>query len=358
MANPGQGTPEGSLAISDTPKTDTRDTGAHEVVVQATDSNADPALPGPAFESAVALSREYARHSYARNTTLAYDAGWRHFEIWALRHGTAGFPVPPSVVAAYIASMAGSFAVSTIEHRVTAIQARHRAANQVFDRGHPLIAATLRGISRKHRRVPRMAGAISTSMVKTLVDTCDRSRRGLRDRALLLLAFTGALRRSEIVGLDIEHVTTDRAGLRLLIAQSKTDQNAKGVEIGIMKAKNKAYCPAQAVQDWTLAADLHYGPLFRKVNRWGDVERDRLSVSSINLILKTRATQCGLNGANPREHISPHGMRAGFITEAYAAGVRDEDIMAHTRHKSRDVMRRYVRRSALITGSPTGKLDL
>ncbi len=348
----------GSSTISGSLQSDAQGTGTREITAQTADSITELSLTEPAFESAVALSREYARQSYARNTTLSYDAGWRHFEMWALRHGATGFPVPPAVVAAYIASMAGSFSVSTIDHRVTAIQARHRAADQVFDRGHPLIAATLRGISRKHRRTPRMAGAITTKMVKTLVDTCDQSRKGLRDRALLLLAFTGALRRSEIVGLDIEHVTADRAGLRLLIAQSKTDQEGKGVEIGIMKAKNKAYCPAQAVEAWLRAADLHYGPLFRKVNRWGDVERDRLSVSSVNLILKARATQCGLNGANPREHISPHGMRAGFITEAYAAGVRDEDIMGHTRHKSRDVMRRYIRRSALITGSPTGKLDL
>jgi integrase len=144
----------------------------------------------------------------------------------------------------------------------------------------------------------------------------------------------------------------------VLIDRSKTDPDGKGHEIGIKRAGDKKFCPVIAIETWIAFSGLTYGPMFRKINRWHTIERDRLALNAINRIIKNRAEAAGIKPESVREIISPHSLRAGFVTQSYAAGVSDEAIMAHTRHKSHQVMRSYIRRSSLVDESPTTKLDL
>ena len=97
--------------------------------------------------------------------------------------------------------------------------------------------------------------------------------------------------------------------------------------------------------------------MFRKVDRWGSIEHARLGGDAVRDILRRRATEAKLT-VHGSERLSPHGLRAGFVTEAYLAGARDEQVMDHTRHRDLKTMRGYVRRAKLVTDSATKLLDL
>ena len=113
----------------------------------------------------------------------------------------------------------------------------------------------------------------------------------------------------------------------------------------------------RALEEWLEASDCRYGPVFRKVDRWGNLEHARLGADAVRDILLRRAREAKLS-VPAGERLSPHGLRAGFVTEAYLAGARDEQIMAHTRHRDLGTMRGYVRRAKLVTESASKLLDL
>ena len=141
------------------------------------------------------------------------------------------------------------------------------------------------------------------------------------------------------------------------IERSKTDKQGEGAEIAIPRGKAEETCPVAALKDWLALAEITVGPLFRKVNRGGAVESARLSTDGVRQILLKRAAAAGMKGTLA-EPVSPHGLRAGFVTTAYRNGVPDEEIMGHTRHRSLTTMRSYVRRAKLSQASPAGKLGL
>lgn len=307
-----------------------------------------------AYEAA----RNYARSAYTENTHQTYQQGWTHFANWARRRDVYEFPVPVEVVVAYLADHAPQYSMATLEQRLASIVAQHRLYNQPFDRKDIRIRTTLRGIARNRTKSPRRAAALLTESVKKLIDACPDDLAGTRDRAMFLLFFTGALRRSEVVGLDVEHVTIEGDGMRLFFPRSKGDRDSKGEEIGVGRVKNKRYCPIAALEAWLRKSGLSYGPIFRKVNRWGTVERDRLSLSGVHRIVKARAAIAGVEAPNVREHVSPHSFRAGFVTQAYLNKAQEEDIKAHARHKSWETTRRYIRRTKTVKDTLTPNLGL
>jgi site-specific recombinase XerC len=123
--------------------------------------------------------------------------------------------------------------------------------------------------------------------------------KGLRDRALLLLGFAGAFRRSELVALDVEDLEPCEAGLRVRIRRSKTDQEGVGTTIAIVAGS--VACPVQAVQAWLQAAGIMSGPVFRSVAKGNRIGRDRLSDRAVaNVIRCARASSRALRAAAPR----------------------------------------------------------
>jgi len=145
--------------------------------------------------------------------------------------------------------------------------------------------------------------------------------------------------------------------MRLLIARSRTDKEGEGAEISVPRGQSDETCPVAALKAWLAESEVSSGPLFRKVNRGGKVERARLSTDAVRQILLKRTAQAGLEG-KWSEPVTPHSMRAGFVTTAYRNGVPDEEIMGHTRHRSLTTMRSYVRRAKLSRSSPAGKIGL
>ena len=302
-------------------------------------------------------SRKPTRRADAPATLRAYATDLANYRTWCDRHGFQPMPTAPEVVGAYLAAAGEGYALPTLRRRVAAIARACGVAGQPLDTRHPAIRETLRGIGRKHGAPARRAAALTTAEVRRLCRECGVDLAGVRDRALFLLGFAGAMRRSELVGLDVEHVTWTADGLKLLIERSKTDAEGEGAEIAIPRGRADDTCPVAALKEWLALSEITAGPLFRKVNRGGVVEAARLSTDAVRQILLKRAAKAGLKGTLA-EPVSPHGLRAGFVTTAYRNGVPDEEIMGHTRHRSLTTMRSYVRRAKLSRDSPAGKLGL
>lgn len=301
---------------------------------------------------------DYAALARAANTERAYRADWAHFTAWCLAQSQQPLPASPACLAAYLASLAHTHAPATIRRRLVALAQSHAAAKHPWAGADPTVRATLRGILRTHGRPPRRAHAITTRLIRQLVATCGTDTAGLRDRALLLIGYAGALRRAELAAIRRDHLIFEATGaLRLLIPRSKTDAQGDGAWLGIPRGERRDTCPVRALEAWLTASRTTYGPVFRRVDRWGGIDHEALQPAAIRQILTRHAAAAGLS-MSPTERLSPHGLRAGFVTEAYQAGARDEVIMAHTRHRDLATMRAYVRQAELTTDSPAKLLGL
>lgn len=313
-----------------------------------------PAVPAQAAHEAAA---EFAQEALSPSTIRAYKADWAHFVQWCETVELVPLPCPPQTIAAYLATMAGSRSRATIQRRLVSIGQAHKLAGHDWRPSHPAIRNTLRGMFRKHGKPPRKAAALGREEVVMLLDGSSDGLAAVRDRAIFLLGFAGALRRSELAAVHREDLTFRPDGVRLLLPRSKGDQEGRGVEIGIPHGSNPATCPVRALQRWLQASDCDAGPVFRMVRVDGTIMDEALHPSSIRYILRKRAMEAGLE-VGRHERLSPHGLRAGFVTEAYKAGARDEEIMEHTRHRDADTMRGYIRRAKLISASPATRLGL
>jgi integrase len=313
--------------------------------------------PNARAAMAMAKAQAYQDAADAPSTLRAYASDLKNYEAWCARHGMKSLPAKPEVVGAYLAAAGEGYAMQTLRRRVAAIARASGVAGHSLDTKHPAIRETLRGIGRTHGSRGRRAAALTTMDIKRLTRVCGFGLAGDRDRALLLVCFAGALRRSELVALDVERLTWTDDGVMLLLEKSKTDKEGQGAEVMIVFGRHDDTCPARALQRWLDAAAITSGPVFRKVNKAGRVEIRRLSEDAVRQILLRRAGQAGVTGSLA-EPVSPHGLRAGFVTTAYRNGVPDEEIMGHTRHRSLTTMRGYVRRAKLSKTAPAGKLGL
>jgi site-specific recombinase XerD len=312
-------------------------------------------LAGPVGE-AVARAAGYAGRALSDNTRRAYESDWRAFCRWCEAGGISPLPAAPVLVAGHLASLAGTLGRSGLRRRLAAIAHQHRGAGHPWETRHPAIAATMRGILATHGKTSRPAAALTSAEVKRLLAACGTDTAGLRDRALLLLGFAGALRRSELVAIDREHLRFTSEGMTVFIPRSKRDQEGEGATIGIPRGLNPLSCPVRAMEEWLRRTRIEWGAVFRRLSPGGALE-DRLSPQGVWKILRKRAELARLT-VDETERLSPHGLRAGFITEAYLKGALDEQVMHHTRQKSIATTQGYRRRARITRDSPARLLDL
>lgn len=332
----------------------------HGDVVPATAAPPDHGVAVPLTEAgaaALAAAAALARKAAAPATLRAYKADWTHYAAWCAKMGFSPVPAAPATVGAYLASLAKTHAPTTIRRRLSALGKMHRFNDLAWNPAHRDIQGPLQGLLRTEGRPVRKAAALSLVMLRQLVTTCDSSPRGRRDRALLLFGFAGALRRSELVALQVDDVAPVAGGLRLRINRGKTDQAGQGAEIGLPRGKHAETCPVLAFEAWQAVAKRQAGPLFRRISTRGSIGDAALHPDAVRRILARRCHMAGLT-VDGFDRLSAHALRVGFITEAYGKGVRDEDIMRHTRHRDLRTMRGYVKRTGLVSESPAGLLDL
>jgi len=313
-------------------------------------------LADGAFGAALRQAVDYAQHSIAPSTAKIYADDWAAFRVWCVGHGAPYLPAPPAVVAAYLAERATTLGRSGLRLILAAIAYHHRRAGLLWSSADPVIATVLRGILRAQQRPVRPAAALTSAELRRLLAGCGDDLAGTRDRALLLLGFAGALRRSELVALDREDVRLTGDGLVLRIRQSKRDQEGQGADIGIARGSRRETCPVRALEAWLRRAGIAYGPVFRRLTAAGTIE-GRLTGNGVWKILRRRAAEAELTVA-AGERLSPHGLRAGCITEAYLHGALDEQAAAHARQQSLATTQRYRRRAKVVAASPTKLLDL
>ncbi|HEY0420777.1 MAG TPA: integrase, partial [Acetobacteraceae bacterium] len=222
-----------------------------------------PAVPAPLLDL-VEDARDFATCARAGNTVRAYRAAWADFTGWCAAQGIDPLPAHPGVVALYLTAQAkAGLKVSTLRLRLAGIAAAHRSAGHAFDLKHRQLDEVWAGIRRRlGTRQARKAAVLNDDLAR-MVNALPDTIIGRRDRALLLIGFGGALRRSELVALQVEDVQETEKGMKVLIRRSKTDQEGEGHELAIHRGRGKGTCPVAALDAWLKAAGIASGPIFR-----------------------------------------------------------------------------------------------
>ena len=305
-------------------------------------------IPAPTASAALLPdlrdAADFARATKAAGTQQAYRSAWRDFQAYCGDRGVTALPAPPATVIAYISRLAKrGIKPSTIQVRIAAIALQHKLAHLPDPTHDEDVKAVLAGIRRKVGVAPQRKAPVAYAELTQLIEALPGDLRGVRDKALILLGFAGAFRRSELVGLDVGHVRFGAKAMTLTVKHSKTDQEGAGIKKTIPYLADAALDPAFALKAWLRAAGITRGPIFRKVDRWGKVGATRLNDRVVALTVK-RAAQCaGL----PADQFSGHSLRAGFITSAATAGVPEWKIQEVSGHKSERVLRGYIRDAGL-----------
>jgi site-specific recombinase XerD len=300
------------------------------------------------------LAREFACQSKAVNTLRGYRADWSDFCQWCESRNLCPLPASPDCVAGYIAECAQRLNVGSIQRRLNAIAEAHKAMELESPTHSTPVRNTLKGIRRALGTASGQKTAALTDDIRAMVEASDTGMIGARDRALILLGFAGAFRRSELMGLDVQDCTFGRDGLTVILCRSKTDQDGQGRKLGIPYGSNPETCPVRVVQAWLELSGITAGALFRSVTRHGSIQDKRLSGVDVARIVKKLATRAGLDAAR----YAGHSLRAGHATSAAIAGASERSIMAQTGHRSVQMVRRYIRDGSLFRENSAGKLGL
>lgn len=316
-------------------------------------------------------ARDYAKLARSGNTNRAYASDWNDFAYWCASKRLNSMPAMPHTVAVYLADRAGNewidqkgkrqtpLKVASLQRRLTAISQAHCLAKIPFDRRHPDILQVWKGIRNKNGTAQVCKDPILLEDLREMISAVPIEKAGrphllgLRDRALLLIGFVGAFRRSELVSLHHADVKFSRDGIVVNLRKSKTDQEGRGREIAIPYGSNPLTCPVRTLQDWLTASKIEEGPLFRAINRHGQIKSSPLTSHAIALIIK-RNDHIG----DRKDSFSGHSLRAGFATTAAIAGVPEHVIMKQTGHKKTDTIKRYIRLGNMWKENAATKIGL
>lgn len=296
----------------------------------------------------------YAQESRSSATRRAYAADWAHFRSWCRDHGVAPMPADSAVAAMYLTACAKTYALATIARRISAITRFHRQS------GHPSPFASAM-VQDVWQGIRRALSVKQDAKTPALIDDLRRILRPLgdstidvRDRALLLLGFAGAFRRSELCSLDVDDVRFVDHGLEIELRKSKTDQLGVSRLLGIPFGAHLETCPVRSLARWIERAGISDGPLFRAVDKGGNVAPTRLVGESVAQIVKKHAARIGLDPAS----YAGHSLRSGFVTSCALNGVGLAEIARQTGHRSLAMVMRYCRPADIWTQNAAERVGL
>ncbi len=305
----------------------------------------------------VPLSEEeagYVAAARAGNTLRGYRSDWREFTTWCEAHHTTPLPAAAATITGYLTDLARAGAkVGTMSRRLSAIRFTHQLHDTPDPTRNARVLAVWEGIRRTHGAPPDQAAPLMPPDLFDVLTACPTTRTwrsstrapepdlaGARDRALLLVGFVAALRRSELAALTLDAVAQHPNGLVLTLARSKTNQTGERAELVVLpRAANPARCPVTALQHWTDLAGITDGPLFRGVGKDNRARPTPLHPESINTLVQNAVARAGID---PTRY-SAHSLRAGFVTYAHLRGASDRAIAHQTRHRSLASIGTYVR---------------
>jgi integrase len=269
-------------------------------------------------------------------------SGWIE---WCDEHGRPPLPADPATICDYLTTLASAGAkAATIQRRVSAISQAHQAAGfSPSPTQDWIVRQTLRGIRRTIGTESAQKDALSGREVARLVALLPHDLSGRRDRALLLIGLLGAFRRSELSALDVEDIRFTEDGLLVAVRRSKTDQEAAGTEKGIPRKQRPETDPVRTLRAWLDTARITTGPIWRPINRHGQLSSGRMSPAAIADVVKRACARAGLDP----DRYAGHSLRAGLATAARKGRAPADSIKRQGGWKS-DQYQRYIRHATLF----------
>jgi site-specific recombinase XerD len=284
-------------------------------------------------------ARAFVDASRSQATRRAYASDWRDFSSYCGRHGLQSLPATPQSVTLYLTDLSQRSKLATIKRRLAAIAQTHTERGLESPTTHEIVRRVVRGIGRTIGAAQTKKSAITLDHLRAmLLEIHGDSLKARRDRAIVLLGFAAALRRSELVALTTDDVAFCREGLRLTIRRSKTDQEGAGAELAVPFVPNRSLCAVRALRLWIDAAGITSGPIFRSFSLQRQLSERAIDGQDVANLVQQLARRARLEG-----DFGAHSLRAGFVTVAAQAKVSLDAIARTTRHKSLSVLMSYVR---------------
>ena len=349
---------------------------------------------GPVLAADAEAARRFAEAARSDATLRAYRSDWADFAAWCESRQLAAMPATPETVSLYIASRAEAgpdgadgrptapLKVATLRRRLAAISQAHKLAGLESPalRSREPLHSVWAGVTRALGTAPEKVAPALAADIVAMAAACDEgvqlaeafpddakpgaALRARRDKALLLLGFAAALRRSELAAVEAGHLSYTPEGLRLWIPKSKSDQVGAGQVVGVAYGDRAETCPVRAVRSYLTAASRELadhgrpspvsGPVFRAVDRWGRLGKKAITGRTVANVVKHHAEAAGLDSTL----YAGHSLRAGFATTAARAGKPDRAIQKQTRHKSAAMLAEYVREGRLFEDNASEGIGL
>jgi len=286
------------------------------------------------------------KNSKSANTLRAYQSDYRDFSLFCSKNGFQVMPTQPKILALYLTHLSSFSKYSTLKRRLASIAILHKSKGHYIDTKHPIIIENLMGIKRRNGTNQKGKKPILISDLKKIIDAIcqsnEKNNKKIRDKALILIGFSGGFRRSELVNIEYEDIDFVSEGVKIFIKKSKTDQSGEGMIKAIPYFDNQKFCPVIAIKNWIELITLKSGKIFN------------ISDKNVALIIKKYANLAGLDS----EKYAGHSLRSGFATSAAEAGAEERNIMTMTGHKSTEMVRRYIREANLFKNNALNKIKL
>ena len=286
------------------------------------------------------------KNSKSNNTLRAYQSDFRDFSLFCSKNGFQAMPTNPKILALYITHLSSYSKYSTLKRRLASISILHKTKGHYIDIKHPIIMENLMGIKRTNGSNQKGKKPLSINDLKILINAIHQSnekdKRKIRDKALVLIGFSGGFRRSELVDIEYEDLEFVSEGVKIFVKRSKTDQSGEGMTKAIPYFDNEKFCPVIALKNWIEIFDLKKSRIFN------------ISDKSVALIIKKYASYAGLDS----HRYAGHSLRSGFATSTAESGAEERNIMAMTGHKSTEMVRRYIKEANLFKNNALNKIKL
>ncbi len=291
--------------------------------------------------------------SKASHTIDAYESDWNDFVDWCEYNHESFFPAEPETIVNYINDLADYAKANTVSRRISAISENFNASGLASNPCHsPLVKNALRGIRRTKGTFQQGKTPVLLDDLEEIFETMEHidapEIQILRDKAILLVGFMGAFRRSEISALTVENIVFSPQGMEIFVESSKADQEGQGAVVAIPFIENSKFCAVRALKGWLRYSGIQSGPIFRGFTKNLEIRKTALSDKSIAEIVKKYVTLIGLDPAM----YGAHSLRHGFATTAASYGVEERNIMRQTRHHSVNMVRRYINEANKFVDNP------
>jgi len=278
----------------------------------------------------------YIHAATSNNTRTAYQADIRHFVHWGGRLPTSG-----EAILQYLRYHAALLNPRTLARRLTAIKNWHLYQGFSDPTAHPAIRKTLAGIRNVHGKPKNKAAPLTLEIIAKMSVLLKESNRLIdcRNRALLLVGFLGAFRRSELASIKWDDITHVPEGVEIMVPRSKTDQGGEGQVCAIPSSNNAMLCPVAALCEWRERSSSETDYVFRQITAGGRVLNEAIKPHQVNVVIKSIAIACCIPDA---ESYSSHSLRRGFATEASRKGAPFGSIMRHGRWRHEGTVLGYI----------------